>query len=329
MRATVLLTLTALVACDRQVDPTELAGPTMGTQWSVVIVDEITDSSSESLRASIVAELARINALMSTYDEASQLSVFNHSRLTTPQSVHADTLRVVRQALVISQATEGAYDITLGPVIDLWGFGADPHSTRPSASALSSAMQSVGYQKLTLRERSLQKSRPGVQVDLSSIAKGFAVDRIGELLEAVGINNYLADIGGEIRTRGHRAPRANWRIGIEQPEGLSPASLSVSEAHIATSGSYRNYRLDSGKRYSHLIDGRTGLPIEHHLVAVTVLAESTMAADAWATAFMVVGPDQALRLANEHELAVVMTLADEEGQFFTKTSAMAEPFVVD
>lgn len=301
----------------------ELTGSTMGTMWRLVWVD--VESSSKTARASskqarvnlnsaIEAELARINALMSTWEPESELSRFNQSRSIEPIALHADTLEVVDTALNISRLTEGRYDITLQPVIDLWGFGRGESTPTPTIAAIEKALQQSGYQQLERVGQSIRKGLPALSLDVSSLAKGYAVDKLGELVESNGISRYLVDIGGELRARGMRADDSAWQVGIENPEGDVRQVISLQDTHIATSGSYRNYRVEDGKRLSHIIDGATGRPIEHQLVAVSVVHESTMLADAWATALLVVGEDRAQELMQQQALVAQLTTA-RDGQF--------------
>jgi len=296
----------------------------MGTTWSVVIADELSSQVVGALDAEIQLELERINGLMSTYDPESELSRFNAKPSTDAVELHPDTLHVIDTAASISQLTEGAYDVTLGAVIDLWGFGADPEQiVVPQADALKAARASTGYQQLTRQGNTVRKHHPEMRIDLSSLAKGFAVDQLGLLAEAAGASNYIAEIGGELRTRGQRLEGSEWRIGIELPDGGVDAGLAVNDAHIASSGSYRNYREEAGQRYSHIIDGRSGKPITHTLAAVTVLHDSTMLADAWATALLVVGPDEAMALAKSEGLSMQTTVKTSSGFAVKQTPSFA------
>lgn len=286
----------------------EASGPTMGTHWKVVWVDESTSLSYELLRTKLVAELDRINALMSTWDPDSQLSQFNSADTIEPVALHSDTLNVIDTALRISQLTGGRYDITLQPVIDLWGFGRSEPSKTPDQTDIDVALQSSGYQQLVRVNDTVRRRIPGMSIDVSSLAKGFAVDRLGQIVESLGITRYLVDIGGELRARGQREGGGAWRVGIESPEGDVPQILNLVDAHIASSGSYRNFRIENGQRLSHIIDGETGRPITHDVVSVSVMHESAMLADAWATALLVVGEEAALTIIEQHGLVAQLTV---------------------
>lgn len=301
-------------------DQFEITGSTMGTSYSVVVVDAPRSSNAGALKSQIDAELERINKLISTYDAASELSQFNASDSTEWTPLAAETIGLIKSARRVSKESDGAYDITLSTVSDLWGFGNQPVSQLngldaelPSLDQILEIMNEVGYQLLLIsaNEINVRKLTPHLKVDLSSIGKGYAVDRIGETLEANGVKRYLVDIGGEIRTRGKASDGKMWKVGIEVPQtGSSKAShgVIVENAHIATSGDYRNYREVDGRRVSHIIDGRTGFPIDHNLASVTILHGSTALADAWSTAFMTMGFDAAIRLANRKGIAAQFTL---------------------
>lgn len=303
-----------LSACDQQSKQIVLSGDTMGTTWSLVLPKPPGPVLSGALQRAIESELLRINQLMSTYQADSQLSLFNALERTTPLTLHPEILHVLDASIEVSAATEGAYDVTLGSVIDLWGFGSSSHSdSPPGASRLAAAAEASGYHRLARKGQTLAKLHPELRIDLSSLAKGYAVDRMGVIAERAGLENYLAEIGGEIKTRGKARGDKAWRLGIENPNGQVDEGIEVSAAHVASSGSYRNYREVEGKRVSHLIDGRTHRPIEHATVAVTVLHRNTMLADAWATALMVVTPSTAKALVEQQQLNAQITFKSDQG----------------
>jgi len=300
-------------------------GETMGTRWQAIwSVAEGTVAKDKSnttpisaqIEQAIIDELERINKLMSTWDPTSQLSLFNQSDSIEPVVLHNDTLAVIDAARRFSQLTQGRYDITLAPVIKLWGFDASKPVQSPSDQELSEALTKSGSRQLVRVANTIRKRHPHVSVDVSSLAKGYAVDKLGELLESLGISSYLVEIGGEIRTRGARADGSAWQVGIENPNAQWLDGLLLNNAHIASSGSYRNFRIENGQRLSHIIDGATGKPVTHSLVAVTVLADSTMLADAWATVLMVVGEQAAQKLISQHMLTARLVVY-ESGEFRT------------
>ena len=295
----------------------EIGGATMGTRWKVLWVDERDAGdavSAEAMRVALVDELERINSLMSTWDPDSQLSEFNRSGTVDPVSLHPDTLKVIDTALTISRLTRGKYDITLQPVIDLWGFSRSDVPVSPTQPDIDRALRISGYQQLVRIDDTVRRRIPELSIDVSSLAKGFAVDQLGEVAESLGVTHYLVDIGGELRARGLRGDGAQWRVGVESPDGEVPQLLNLLDAHVATSGSYRNYRVENGQRLSHIIDGSTGRPITHDLVSVSVLGESAMLSDAWATALLVVGRAAALALVEQQGISAQLTVF-RDGKF--------------
>ncbi len=309
-----------------------LTGKTMGTNYSVTVATAESLDLGE-LQSEIDNLLSGINQRMSTYDSNSLLSQFNSTDSTEWFDVTPDVASLVSVAHRVSKDTSGAYDVTLGTVVDLWGFGPDMSKTeKPPMDQILDELYNVGHQLLVVSrdQRQLRKLVPKLKVDLSSIAKGHAVDEIGSLLEKRGLQRYVVEIGGELRTRGLSANHKPWTIAIESPDSsVNPGSFNaivVENSHIATSGDYRNYREVDGVRYSHIIDGRSGYPIEHNLASVTVMHGSTMQADAWATAFMVLGPDETLAIAESRGLAVSMVLREGEN-FVTRHSTAFEAYL--
>ncbi|MFK7996111.1 MAG: FAD:protein FMN transferase [Granulosicoccus sp.] len=308
----------------------QVGGSTMGTSWAALWVTEDAPATSypSDVQQTLEKELERINALMSTWEPNSELSLFNASVGIEPVALDKDTLKVIDTALPISRLTSGRYDITLKPIIDLWGFSYDTVTPTPDADAIKSALLLSGYRQLVRVGDTVRKRKPEVAIDVSSLAKGYAVDKLGEVLESHGISRYLVDIGGELRARGARIDGYAWHVGIENPEGLVPQLVALRDAHIASSGSYRNFRIENGKRLSHIIDGATGRPIEHDLVSVSVIHQSTMLADAWATALLVVGEQDALALIEQQGLSAQLTV-HRDGDFKRITSPGFAGMLVD
>lgn len=294
-------------------DTSGLNGPAMGTTWSVKLAESIGSKTRVELESRIVEELQRINRLVSTWDPKSELSRFNENPSLEPASLDDNTLSILNTAMDVSRLTAGAYDVTIGPVIDAWGFGAAETHQPPTESDLKEAMAATGYKTLTLGKSTVQKKYPATKIDLSSLAKGDAVDRLAALLEAAGYTSFLVEIGGEVRASGHRSDGKPWLVGIEQPDGDVSEGLALTDLAVASSGSYRNYRESNGIRVSHIIDARSGQPISHDLVAVTILQSTTRLADAWATALLVVGNDEAWRIATDNGWAVQLTLKTDDG----------------
>lgn len=293
----------------------QLTGDTMGTTWSAKFSGAPQQSLSE-LRNAIQAALDQINDEMSTYRPDSALSRFNQAPAGTTMVLPTDFALVLKKALEISRATNGAYDVTVGPLVNLWGFGPAPERGEPPPQArIDAARQRVGWRKLKLDGRRL--TQPGkVYVDLSSIAKGFAVDKVANLLETQGLTNYLVEIGGELRASGEKPYGQPWRVAVERPvPGIREVEkvIALNNLAIATSGDYRNFFEDHGKVYSHTIDPRTGYPVDHRLGSVTVLHSNCMTADGLATALTVLGPERGLAFAEDHELAVLFVVRTQDG----------------
>ncbi|MDC8832261.1 FAD:protein FMN transferase [Alteromonas sp. chi3] len=304
-----LVSVVFFVACTKapQVNVEHLVGQTMGTSYNVKY-PALSDVDSGALKAAIDQRLVRVNALMSTYDPTSELSRFNQYRYSTPFELSAETMLVIHEAMRLGELSDGVLDVTVGPLVNLWGFGPTMRpETIPSDEDITAVRQYVGLDKLEVRGNTLIKKHPQLYVDLSTIAKGYGVDVVADLLEQQGITDYLVEIGGEMRVKGNKADGSPWLIAIEKPvsdERAVQKVVSIGDNAIATSGDYRNYYEQDGIRYSHLIDPTTGKPIQHNTVSVTVVASSSMSADGLATAFNVMGWDSAIALAEEHDIAV-------------------------
>ena len=298
----------------------EFSGPTMGTTYSVKLVDpELTNEARAQIAQAIEARLATVNGLMSTWDPDSELSRFNRSTSTDPFRVSHETLEVFRVAREVSDLTAGAFDVTVGPLVAAWGFGAtDRAPVEPPGGELEALRRRVGYRRVALdpASRSLSKSHSGTVCDLSAIAKGFGVDEVARELLERGQRNFLIDVGGELRAVGERRPGRAWRVAIEQPQATQRSIFGVLElrdASLATSGDYRNYFEQDGVRMAHLIDPRTGRPIAHALASVSVVDEVAVRADALATGLGVLGPDEGYALAEREGLAAYFIVRETGG----------------
>ncbi|WP_244441634.1 FAD:protein FMN transferase [Pseudidiomarina atlantica] len=325
-----LVGLAFFVSCTHAPQQLSVQGDTMGTTYHIRYVTADPRHDSEQLQERVDGLLAQINSQMSTYDPQSELSRFNSKLTTEPVVVSRSLENVVARALAIAEETDGLLDVTVGPLVNLWSFGPQqrPESV-PTAVELEAAMKMTGYRHLTVENHQLQKSIPELYVDLSTIAKGYAVDRVARLLEQMEIQNYLVEIGGEMRIKGSKPGNQPWRIAIEKPDATQRAAqriVEINNAAIATSGDYRNYFEEDGQRYSHIIDPRTGKPIQHNLVSVTVITDNCMDADAYATALTVMGPEQALTFAEQKGLAV-MLITRENDAFKEYTSTAFQPYL--
>lgn len=308
------------------------SGATMGTSYSVRVAPE------GPLEAARVAELSsriqrvvdEVDAAMSTYKPESEVSRFNRHRSQSPFPLSAATAEVVAVALEVAEQTGGALDITVAPLVEAWGFGR-PEAKRvePGSAEYEALRARVGYRKLTLEkgsESTLRKADPELSIDLSAVAKGYAADRVARVLEALGLRDFMVEVGGEVRAQGHNARGERWRVAIERPDASGRPSghvLGMDGLSVATSGSYRNWVERGGRRWSHTFDPRAGLPVEHRLVSVTVAHPQGAFADALATALQVLGPVEGPRYAREHRLPALFIEEREDGVFVeTVTPAM-------
>ena len=319
--ALVLVCVAALVAaCERPADSVaELHGRTMGTTYSVKVYPPPPADIAHRLQRRIAQRLDEINRQMSTYQPDSDLMRFNHNPSTEWQAVPAAVAHLVSQAAAISAATDGMYDVTAGPLVNLWGFGnRGRRETPPAEEEIASALSRVGYHLVEVRDSppALRKHVGGVEIDLSSIAKGWAVDELASLLDAEQLANYLVEIGGELRTRGSKGDDVPWRVAVERPVAAVREVqhlVALGDAAMATSGDYRNYFDVDGKRFAHTIDPHTGQPVHHALASVSVIAERCADADAWATALMALGEQRAPATAERLGLEALFIVRDGDG----------------
>lgn len=318
------LLLMALQSCSNEQPYHVFSGDIMGTTWSVQVAEALTTTDQQQAVDSIARLLADVDRSMSTYKPDSELSHINSAgpgkyRLSAP------LYAVLQLAKEINQSSEGAFDVTVGPLVALWGFGnSGSPAAVPEQHAIDSLLENTGMDRIELngKERELLVTQT-VQMDLSAIAKGYAVDRVALALIKVGLRNFLVEVGGELRASGVNKNGNHWVIGIETPvQSRRQAYSGVMLKHksIATSGDYRNFFEVAGKRYSHTLDPRTGYPVAHTLASVSVIADSAAEADAWATALNVLGPEQGLELAEQQGLAAFFINRDGES-FETSESA--------
>ncbi|MEE4659603.1 MAG: FAD:protein FMN transferase [Halieaceae bacterium] len=313
-------------------DTVRLTGATMGTRYHVTWLAGQDQPAPEAVHSGIEAVLEQVNLSMSTWREDSEISRFNRGPAGEWFAVSQDFADVFAMARQVSQASGGAYDVTVAPLVNLWGFGPRMGDSVPDAAAIAEARARVGEARLEFdpQRPALRKPAP-MSVDFSSIAKGYGVDRVAEWLESNGIQHYLVEIGGEIRVAGDSPRGEPWRIAVEKPDPQAPIgadravqeTLLLTDAALATSGDYRNYFEVDGVRYSHTIDPRTGAPVRHELVSVTVIHPSATMADAWATALTVLGPEEAMALATREQLAVYLVQREGDGFRSVASPAMA------
>lgn len=281
------------------------------------------------VEAAVVHELQQVDAQLSTWRPDSEVARFNASAAGEWFPVSAPVAAVAVEALALSRRSGSAFDLTVAPLVQLWGFGpqAPVGESVPGAEAIAAAMQRVGWQQLEARldPPALRKRVDGLSLDFSAIGKGHGVDRVAVRLDGLGCHSYLVDIGGEVRTRGRNSTGRPWRIGVEQPDGSLPQwVLRLSGQSAATSGDYRNFRLLDGRRLSHTIDPRVGAPVSHALASVTVVAASAAEADGLATAIQVLGPVGGWHFARREGLAALLLVRSESGFERRYTESMSQ-----
>jgi FAD:protein FMN transferase len=310
--------MVVLIGCQQPQQIHLITGATMGTTWSVKLVDLPSGVSLAQLRADIELLLDSINRQMSTYQPESDISRFNQAEAGTWHVLPMDFWRVASYSLKLSEDSAGAFDPTVGPLVNLWGFGPDPKREHPpEAEQLAAVQARVGWNRIALREADQALYQPGgVYFDLSAVAKGYAVDKIADLLLGMGVDSMLVEIGGELRGHGHKPDGKLWVVGVEKPlPGVREVAhvIALKDMAIATSGDYRNYFEEGERRYAHILDPRSGYPAEHGVVSVTVLHERCADADALATALMVMGAEEGMRWAEDRKLAVLFMVKAEQG----------------
>jgi FAD:protein FMN transferase len=307
---------------------TLLSGETMGSVWTAKVVGELPLPAAQ-LQAGVQARFEAVNQALSTWRADSALSHFNDAATGEWVDIDPELADVMSYALSLAERSGGAYDVTIGPVVDLWGFGPAPAPRAvPDAAALVAARERVGWRKVEV-DVSARRARkpPGVRVDLSSLGKGRGVDRVAGYLDSLGVSNYLIDLSGKLRARGVNARGQPWRVAVERPgpdaaadAPPEPAVVELRDESIATAGDYRRFFERDGRHYSHIIDPRTGSPVTHATVSATAITRDCMTADAWATVFMAMPPADALRLADEERLRALL-IRRHEGDFVLSTSA--------
>ena len=297
----------------------------MGTRWSLVCVPP-PGLSAERIARGVQHALDRVVAQMSNWEAASDISRFNRAAPGSLVSLPAEFFHVLETALAIARVTRGAFDPTIGALVDLWGFGPAPAPrAAPSADAIAEAAARCGWHRLSIdRSRSSTTQPGGILLDLSGIAKGFGVDLVAQYLSRIGVRHFLAEVGGELRGEGVKPNGLPWWVDIEQPDGLELEGMRIAlhGLAVATSGDYRRFTERDGRRLPHSLDPQTGRPIVNGVASVTVIHPSCMAADAFATALSVLGPGQGMALATRLALAAHMVMRTENGVWEEMSPAM-------
>ncbi len=302
------------------------SGTTMGTYYRITIAGRWQTLELAGLQRAVERALETVNDLMSTYRTTSELSRFNAVKQVSWFEASPQITHVVETALEIGRLSGGAFDTTVGPLVNLWGFGPDRQTVHSRGDQrIEATLTNIGQHHLEVSQSktAIKKGRTDLYVDLSGIGKGFAVDQIADVLAGAGAGSFLVDIGGDIRVRRRSPTQATWRIGIEQP-AAGPRKvhrvISIGDGAVATSGDYRNFFEAGGSRFSHIIDPRTGAPIKNRLASVTVIAPTTEEADGWSTALMVLGPKSGLELAEQLGLAAFFIIRKGNGLVDRATS---------
>ncbi|QIZ78111.1 FAD:protein FMN transferase [Ferrimonas lipolytica] len=309
----------------------QFQGYTMGQEYEINWRDNgLEQQQLKQLKQSIKGTFNGIDGTMSTWRQQSELSRFNQLEHVNQVSISDHTATVIERALELGQLTSGALDITVAPLMKLWGFGANNSTQAPTRQQQLQVLEYTGLDKIELDHNQLKKRDKRVQLDLSSIAKGYGVDMVGKVLERYGINHYMIEVGGEIRTKGQPIPGQDWQVSISQPAIFSDESaltLNLSGHSIATSGDYRQFFSDAnGQRYSHIIDPVSGSAKVRDVASATVIADDCTSADGLATALMVMGIDKALAFAEQQQLPVLL-IAAKEGQFTLHRSSHLNQFI--
>ena len=287
-------------------------GFVFGTVYNIIYQND------KSLKQDIEAELKKVDFSLSPFNKQSIISKINRNESVKVDKMFADVFNLAQE---ISAETGGAFDITVAPLVNAWGFGFK-NDTQPTANAIDSLKQLVGYNKVTLENGNVNKQDPRIMLDCSAIAKGYACDVVAAYLRKTGIENFMVEIGGEIVTHGINDQRLPWKIGVTKPTDDSlntnqelQTILNVTNKAMATSGNYRNFYYKNGKKYAHTIDPTTGRPVQHNILSATVLTDNCATADAYATAFMVMSLDKAKAVLAEHPgLMAYFIYSDEQGR---------------
>ena len=308
-----LIVGTVLIIRQQRAMPYQMnSGMVFGTVYN------ITYECDSDLHQAIKAELQKVDNSLSPFNEHSVITAINQNQDVKPDEMF---LTVFNKAMEISRETDGAFDITVAPLVNVWGFGFK-NGSQPNRQQVDSLRRLIGYEKVILKNDRIVKQSPDIMLDCSAIAKGYGSDVVARFLQQQGVKNFMVEIGGEVVTSGVNPQRLPWRIGVTKPtddslsiKGEIQSVLNVTDLAMATSGNYRNFYYKGGKKYAHTIDPKTGYPVQHSLLSATVLAKDCATADAYATSFMVLGIDGAKKVLEHHpELMAYFIYADDKGQ---------------
>ena len=309
-----------LIGCSRERDLIHFSGITMGTTYSIKAIPLEKSMDTQILEKGIDSILFSLDKQMSTWDPNSEISQFNFTHSTEPYAISESFMTVVKAALDVSEKTDGFFDITVFDLMGIWGFGPDPNSGIPDQKQIETVLFYTGYEKINVAEKTIIKKHPKTKLDLNAITKGFAVDEVFHFLQSKGFTNLFVEIGGEVKCSGRNQLNKYWSIGIENPSGgnksnqIFAAIVYSDGGAVATSGNYRNFVDVNGKILGHTINPKTGFPIQTNVLSVTVLSNSCMMADAWATALMVMDYETGLKKVTENpDIKAVWILDEKDG----------------
>lgn len=360
----IVLLIAALYVMGTRPGLKHFQGYTMGTTYSISYAATLFSDPVKAVQADVERALEAINDKMSTYRPDSELMQFNHAPVGKPFKASDELVNLVHRSLYFSRISDGAYDVTVGPLVNLWGFGPSEKDSQqpekampagqdgaardgtvdpvlwmlanyptevPSDESISAALDRVGYKFLTVdTDHDTMTRHKDLFVDLSSIAKGYGVDVVGQTLKRRGINNYMVEIGGEVLVHGSKPDGDAWRLGIRGPAmtagGMPRLVVTIGNRALATSGDYLNYFEINGQKFSHMINPRTGRPEVSRLAEVAVIADSAATGDALATMFMVLGDKKGLELANREGIAAYFTYHSKDGGFESVSSEAFKPY---
>lgn len=323
--AGLLVLILILGGCSGESKPVRLQGKAIGTTYSIVVYDLPASLSIEALNKGIKQVVAGVNSAMSLFKPDSELSRFNAHKGLDWFHVSKELAEVVKTAQQVNQITDGAFDITIAPLVNLWGFGPDKQAdVVPTDADIEKALSNVGSKLVEVRfdPPALKKLKSGITLDLAAIAKGYCVDAVSNWLSSQNVSNFMVEIGGEIRAKGTKPDNTPWRIAVEKPVSVErsvQAVITFTDKAMATSGDYRNYFEVDGKRYSHILDPTTGRPITHTLVSVSVMADTCTRADALATGLTVLGPERGIDMARKNNLSAFFIVKKGDGFVETVT----------
>ncbi len=308
-------------------DPIQrFSGPAQGSTYNISYWTE-QEISARELQQQIVAELDRIDLVMSNYRPDSVIEQFNTTQQTAAQQVGPELVALVEDARTVTVASQGCYDLTVKPLFELWGFKADQFN-QPTAEQIAQTMQLVGMDKIsTSAEGGMSKAVAQMRVDVSSIAQGYTVRQLAAIMEKAGVTDYLVEVGGELQVRGKKPAGQPWKVAIEKPLPGDQRLQKIIEVQqdeplaIMTSGTYRHYFDANGQRFSHVLDARAGAPVRHNTVSTTVLVDNATFGDAWSTAMLCLGTADGLKVADQLGLKVLFI--DQEGDSLVETPSQA------